>query len=400
MGIFKRVSERDRFGQEVAARIAADKRVASAVYDPDGFKVTVRRHDGAGEGELFLGNAFRERERLDADERRVQLDRLASNVAPPPVPTGWAEVRPALRPVLRQADFGMGHDGIPEVLSRPAQPCLSEFVVIDTPEAMAYPTLRDLDQWGVSAQEVFAAAHENLAREFGKLLEERGGHAPAVTDFMGVTHTYLGSLILLEGWLATWSAGWGRRPLVFVPDQGGMLVVPEPQSPDDLIALLDREQTRWGEAVRSISPVAYTLDDTGRVMPYDVPAGHPARDVVRRGWGALASVVYSSQTERLRAAARPGDPFAAAFSRYGRPGTDATFTLATWSNDQPTLLPEAEWIAFPENGDDEQFFATWEVVAEETGLVPEPGYHPARYLVSDWPEPEAMSRLRARAATP
>src|SRR5258707_4145333 len=116
MGIFKRLSERDRFGQEVAARVAADNRVASAVYDPDGFKVTVRRHDDAGESELYLGNAFREREHLEADERRTQLERLASNVVPPPVPTRCADSPPALRPVLRQADIVLGHGGTASVL--------------------------------------------------------------------------------------------------------------------------------------------------------------------------------------------------------------------------------------------------------------------------------------------
>ncbi|MEY9889682.1 hypothetical protein ABIA31_003339 [Catenulispora sp. MAP5-51] len=39
----------------------------------------------------------------------------------------------------------------------------------------------------------------------------------------------------------------------------------------------------------------------------------------------------------------------------------------------------------------------WDIVAEEVGLTPADGCHPARYRVGSWPAPEVLNRMKARA---
>ena len=316
----------------------------------------------------------------------------------------WSAVRSKLLPVIRQADFSMGTPYEPPPIPfRPFAPCLSEFAVINLPDRVEYVTLKRLGDWNVGVDDVFDAAHENLAAHFANLLEKRSTEGPQPVALMGVGHTYFGSLPVLDGWLAAWTAGWGGcRPLFAMTAQGDLLIVPEPDEPDQVPPLLAGLEREWAEAARPVSPVLYTLDDAGKPVPYDlphdIPAGHPARAAIRRSRGLLANTVYDAQTKHLRENAELGDPFFAALQRFTRPGTDLSFTLATWGEGDWVRLPEADWIAFA--NDDGQFFVRWEDVARECGFVPEPGYHPARYYLEGWPDSDVMTRLRALADQP
>ncbi|GAA1976641.1 hypothetical protein [Catenulispora subtropica] len=316
----------------------------------------------------------------------------------------WSAVRPRLLPVVRQADFSMGTPYEPPPIPfRPFAPCLSEFVVVDLPDRVEYVTIKRLADWNVTVDDVFAAARENLAGHFANLLDKRSTEGPQAMAFVGAGHSYFSSLPLLDGWLAAWSAGWGGvRPLFAITVQGELLVVPEPDDPGQLLPLLAGIEQEWTEAARPVSPVLYTLDADGEPVPFDVPPGvpadHPARHAIRRSRGLLANTVYDAQTKHLRENAELGDPFFAALQRFSRRGSDISFTVATWGEDEWGLLPEADWVAFA--NDDGQFFVRWDDVARECGLVPEAGYHPARYHVEAWPAPEVMTRLRALADQP
>ncbi|ACU69807.1 hypothetical protein Caci_0874 [Catenulispora acidiphila DSM 44928] len=389
-------SNRDEFGHEVAERIRAASPESDVEYSASDFTVAVKPRSGTGAGGvLSLKRFFAEREGLDEDGRRAQIDRLVAIVTAPSVPEGWAEVRPMLMPVPRRADFGLA-DGRDPLLSRPFAPCLSELVVVDQKDRMGYVKASDPAQWGVTADDVFEAAHANLTAQFSDILDRRTD-APSATSFMGAGHTYMGSLPLLDGWLATWAAGWEQRPLVFLTEFTGMLICPEPADPTELKQRLADAEQEWTRDTRSISPVAYTTDDSGRIVPYDVPADHPARAAVRRSWALLAADTYATQTKLLRSTS--DDPFIAALQLFSRSDDGLTFTLATWSANQPSLLPPADWIAFAGEGDD-HFFLPWDAVAAEVDLIPEPGYHPTRYLVEAWPDPKVMARLRAQAGMP
>ncbi|NUR62485.1 MAG: hypothetical protein HOV87_28085 [Catenulispora sp.] len=310
---------------------------------------------------------------------------------------------PSLLPVIRQADFALGPPDDPRraLLRRPFVPCLTEFVVVDEPDRAVYVTEAQAAEWDMTPEGVFATAHDNLADAFRDLLEQRTGDGPQSTALAGMgAPSSFGSLPLLDGWIAAWSAGWGGvRPVFAIAVQGDLLIAPEPDEPEAIQALLAGIENEWSEPTgRPISPVLYTLDAEGKPVPFDVPADHPARPAIRRSRGLLAHAVYDGQTKHLRAQAAFGDPFYAALQRFSNPDTGASFTLATWGLGDMVLLPEADWVAFASH--DEQVFVRWEHVVRECGLVPEPGYHPARYYAEDWPDAEVMTRLRALAERP
>ena len=296
---------------------------------------------------------------------------------PDQTPLDWASARPLLRPVPRPADFGLDAADTTGVrfTSRAVAPCLSEFVAVDLSAGLGYVTTELMAGWGVDAEEVFATAHANLAHAFAPLLDNRTP-TPAVTYLTEPGDGYFSSLPLLDGWLTTWADAWDLRPVFIIAQCNTLLIAPEPTEAEQLVNQLAGAEEGWQKAERPLSPVLYTCDDAGHMIPYDLPDGSPFRSAVRRAWNLFADSVYAGQTDYLRTKAEFGDPFAAALQRFVETETGSCFTVATWAEDlMMTLLPEADWVAFVDQSN-ERIYVPWDDVARECGLVAAPGYHP------------------------
>jgi hypothetical protein len=392
-------SPRDRFAREVVAELRR-RRVPEVTYLPDTFVVRYRKAPDDGDaGEVFLHNVFLECAGANRTERRARIGRLVAGVVDgPPPPQEWAQARGALRPVLRSAQFGLVSVGPARaLLSRPALPHLREYVVIDQPAAMAYVTTDELRRWDVDAAEVFATARANLAA-----LDARpvAGPAerPAVLRFVDTGDAYVTSRLLVDGWLAGLRERVGGDPVAFAPERSTLIVAAD--GSDVLATVFALVEEEYREAVRSLSPQAYTVGPDGRVVPYAAPAGHPAADAARRAGLILAAHEYAAQREWLdqRHEEDGTDVFVAGHDLVERP--DGTlFSVTTWSDGVEALLPEVEWVAFT-SGDAEPFFVPWPAVVGETDLCPEPDHDPPRHRVRGWPQAATMERLRARAAMP
>jgi hypothetical protein len=311
----------------------------------------------------------------------------------------WDQAKPKLRPVLRGASFGAGMFDRPiRLLSRPALPFLVELVVIDEPTSMAYVTTARLADWAVSADEVFHTARANLAAHASGTDPGPNSGEPVVLRFVDTGDAYFTSMLLLDGFLSRLGKRVGGRPVAFVPDKDSLIVVDDdPAALPALFALVGDEYT---ESVRSVSPVGYTMDEAGRVVPYQAPSGHPDLErAVHRAQVLLAAGEYGGQKEALDAAhERDGvDIFVGSVLVAERPD-ESLFSVAVWPPDVDSLLPEADYIAFP--AEDDQLTVPFDVVAREASLLPEPDYAPARYRVTAWPSAPVMDRLRAQAVSP
>jgi hypothetical protein len=414
MGIAERLfgPARDRFGKEVAARVRAVDAVASAEYDPGKFQVVYRGAQGTEPAVINLETVFRETRGRSAAARREAVGRLADIAALPPTPEDWAEVRAALRPVLRPVPADPKFD----IVSRPAVRYLAEMLVLDTPSAMRYAGRADLKRWGVSADEAFATAHRNMARTVTTSLDEARRRAGTASGTHGTGSTgstsgscaaeptrltdngdaYLTSLPLVQGWLATIQRIAGARPLAFPVSNNTLLLAYETPDAAALAKAFEVAEREWREASRPISPAPMTVDDDGEVVLYQPSKSHPAHAAVRHAQILLAMDAYGPQTEYLRGVAGSGDPFPAALKGFRSP-EGAEVTGASWADDDTSLLPEADLVMFP-GRDEEMLMVPWSVVVQEAGLTPAEGYHPARYSVGGWPDADVMEHMAKLAA--
>lgn len=388
MGIFG--TPRDRFARRVLTTLR-HAGVTEARYDSAEFRIDFNRSS------LYLNNVFqetREASRTERDERIARFVRTFLDA--PPVPAGWLDVRPMLRPVLRPATFTLGApNGAKVPLRRPAFPYLNEMVVIDTPDAMRYVTTSTLADWGVTETQVFDAARTNLAA-LSAVAPPSG--EPAALRLIDDGNAYFVSRLLVDGWLARLAPHVGGRPVAFAPDVNTLMVVRD--EPEELARVLAVVEDEYRRAPRSVSPCAYTVDDRGAAVPYPVTPDHPAGAAAGRAAAILAGDEYAAQASWLaREHERDGtDVFVARLMVVGRPdGT--TFTAATWSRDVDTLLPQADVVGIYE-GEDQLFYARWATLEREVDLEPEPGLDPVRYRLRSWPPDGVVQRLRAAAVAP
>jgi hypothetical protein len=389
-GGFRRRSAQDLLAAEVRAALRAVG-IESARYDRAAFAIRVGFPDGLA-ARIYLGTLYAECVR-DPASRAERIRRfVATFTERAGVPTTWAEAKPLLRPVLRRCMFardGPGGTGT-RPLRRPALPFLDEMVVVDQPTSMAYVNDANRSGWGVAAEEVFAAARANLSgwtpRTADLVLD-----GPVMLHFIDDGDAYWVSRLLVDGWLAGLAEQVGGRPVAFAPDVATLLVVAD--EPDRLASVFEQVREEFVEAPRALSPMGYTVDGAGRVVPYMAPSGHPLAGPVDRAERVLAAYEYAAQQVQLRGGNTAED--VATFDVYATPH-GGTFTVATWVRGTTALLPRTDFVGFAEPGGT-PFYVPWSAVSEADVLSETLEHRPVRYRASDWPGPTALGYLRERA---
>ncbi|WP_157555396.1 hypothetical protein [Nocardia crassostreae] len=393
-------SARNRFGNKVLAQVLAYDAVESAEFDEEASEVVVRRRGSDSFAKLSLETLF---ERCAGQPEHERVRRVADLVEPfltDPETEPWESAAKRLRPVVRPSDrnqFSVAGIRVRDVLlARPVLPFLSEMVVLDNPSTMRFVTTADLTAWGVEADEVYSTAHSNLTEvAMSTLSAFDPATGTQVLDFADEDgDSYVGSLPLVGGWLAGAEARTGSRPLVFLPAHAGMLVVLG-ANPDTLLQVLALAEERYDEALRPLSPVPYTIDDDGDLVPFCIPLEHPAWQALRHAETRLAATVYGGQTDKLRADDDLEEAISALMHLRAPDGSEHTMT--PWTGGTPTLLPHADYILFVIT-ETNAFRVAWSDVAALVSLTPVPGYDPPRYRVDDHPSPSVMARLRALAS--
>lgn len=392
--------DRERFAEAVLGSLRAHG-VSDAEYLEAEFSV---RH---GDGEvLYLGNVYADCDGASEEEQEVMIGHfvgaMTSSDAPP---EDWESARPLLRAVLRPVTYAMDDSDIATaMLNRPAFPFVNEAVVVDLPRTRAYVTADMARGWGVDPEVVYDAARDNLA----EIARPGSPEDLEILRFVDDGDFYIGSWLLVPGWLASYSGG-ERRPVAFIPDDHTLLVVPD--DPELLEQIFEMVEEQYREAARQISPQGYTVDDFGRVVPLDQLDGHPAHNLALRARSGLATTEYAIQSRFLTAKFERDldllpfsdvDPAFVASVVYQEVG-DAPATATVWGEGVEYLLPETDYVHFAE-GDPEgeiDWLGTvpFDAVVEILGLVPLPGINPPRFEAREWPDATALSRLFERAVS-
>ncbi|WP_406268472.1 hypothetical protein OH799_24460 [Nocardia sp. NBC_00881] len=351
-----------------------------------------------------LHNIFRETRGLAPVERDARIARYVGAMRNAFGPDqDWASARSALRPVLRPSSFGMD---VPEPdmrpVARPAFPFVDEMVAIDMPDARSIVSYATLERWGITADEVFAAARENLGAMAGFTGIKEAGILHFVDDGDG----YCASWPLVPGWLA--GSGDGVEPAVaFMPDVDTLIIAP---SGTELEQVFEVVEEQYRDAVRPISPQGYTVDVGGAVIPLDQSPAHRHLPAVQRARCGLAVTEYDAQAQLLNEIVERDfeftpygiEPAYVASVMYVH-GDNGPYTMTVWGEGVDYLLPEADYVAFcrnDENGELERLFEVpFPAVADFAGLTPIPDLLPRRYEIREWPDAETLAQLRAAAVS-
>lgn len=355
---------------------------------------------------IFLHRLYADTRELPPEERERAVDRFLTALTQTPETTSlsWEEARPRLRPVLRTVTFGQGLE-----LEQPGHamvghevlPFLREVISIDYEDRAAYLQRAQLESWGLSFEEVLAAAHANLARSV-PLSTEQYERTPGPIWSIESDQFHESSWLLRPGFLASFAKKVEGRPIAIVPDRTTLWIAGDAH-PETVARLCESAEREYQASARATSPALYTVDDAMRVVPYELPPEDELAYRVRRGHRLLAACEYAAQKQQLdqaKGGEEEGGYFVANVSLASPKGSPETFSYCVWSEElgPKDLLPEVDLVVLSETKEN-VLLVPWEEVRRIVGdrLVAEPSLTPLRYRPLAWPTPEMFEQLRAVA---
>ncbi|MBN1206928.1 MAG: DUF1444 family protein [Myxococcaceae bacterium] len=370
-------------------------------YDPQRFLIQVPEFEGQSSQTIFLKNFYDEYRASPPERREEALKQLLKLGNLPKTPTLYPAARPFLLPVVRPRFYFeslklQGPDSVTggsvPVVWRPLGTVLGVALVQDTPDAMKYVPPEELAQWGVTSEQAFADALENLRRRSPEaLISLAPGTCQSAWD-----DSYAASRLLLEEVIRRCKVR--GDPVVLVPHRDVLLITGS-RDDEGLLRVAELSQVAY-EAPRSVDGRALRRAPEGWV-PFLPAKGSKALPALRKLAVESQRREYSAQEEGLNAQhKRQGvDLFVAEFIPYedehGR-----VFSQAVWVKGMDTLLPRVDVVIFmdSERGPEAPPVAVvrWDVVEREAGrlLVPVEGLYPIRYQLKGFPTPEQLSRWK------
>ncbi|ABK66810.1 hypothetical protein [Mycobacterium avium] len=319
------------------------------------------------------------------------MDMATDQPATPPVT--WAEAQPLLRPVLRPQSYAnrLVNDGA-QPWVRPVFPLINEMVVVDLPAVRAMVTPAETGAWGITGDQAFTVARENLTARQQILTP---GEKYLLRDTDG--DSYIDSMVLATGWLGSLAVPGGPRPLVFFPGDGSLVLGTD--APDGVAELFEVAEQLYLAAEQPVSPQGYTIAGA-IIVPFDQAGPHPGRGLALSARSLLAATEYRHQTEYLREHyERERFPQQVAEARlidtpWGRR------TTTVWAQGSAWELPHTDYVTFatgdPSNAAD-TFTVPFPTVVDAVGLLPVAGISPVRYRADEWPAADVLAAFRAHA---
>jgi hypothetical protein len=355
------------------------------------------------EATVFLGNLYSNYCAASRSVRRAVLAEFVAAAASipslPSIPSDFASARPSLMPVIRDAAYySMTH-----LMNRkigkadPAFDVVVKDLVAGLVVGLAYDTERNItslnrehfDPWGVSLDEAFKAAKENL---WEKTDPARFAGRDGV--YWGEWHdSYDSSRILLTEVIYRLSVD--GDPVAFVPNRD-QLWVTGANNVAGLAALLKTGMENHFKHGHPVSPDLYVLVD-GTWKLY-VPEDQSLRNLLLPMKRQRDAIDYSEQQALLNDIHKIEDVdiFVSSYKIYEKKDGTA-YSACVWTNGIDSSLPKAENIAFlVDQEGKEHYIVPWDAAVSVVGdlLEKEADLTPVRYRVRDFPSAQQMSRLR------
>jgi hypothetical protein len=357
----------------------------------------------ASGGTVFLGNVytmFCGAPRAKRQSIVAEFVAAAASISDlPSIPTDFATVKPRLMPVLSDAVYfslfqlmqrkNGKQDVAQEDLVKPIAGGLQIGLAYDTERNITTLDREHFKSWGVSLDEAFKAAKENLwektdPTKFG------GGN--------GVYHgewadSYDSSRMLLTELIYRLSVD--GDPVVFVPNRDQFWITGTNNSAG-LAALLKGGMESHFKQDHPLSPDLYALvDGTWKVHIPEDPALRELRMKIKRQRDAID---YAQQQKLLNEIYELEDIeiFVASYKVYERKDGLA-YSACVWTDGVDSSLPRSENIALMADVENPEYFVVpWEATESVIGdmLELEPNLVPVRYRARQFPSEEQLAKLR------
>jgi hypothetical protein len=392
-------AERDAFAQRAIQVLRAAGEMRDIQYDASGFLLRLgAKEDGSANDMLFLGNFFDEYLATAPEQRQEVLSRLTRVRAMPSLPKTFAEARLNILPVVRGRTF---FEGLRMVVKggpatsmpipwKPVDGFLGAGLAFDGPDTLQYLGPDELARWGVSFDEAFSVALENLRQRSTEALEQL---APGTCQAPWEDN-YAASRLLLDEVVRRCKVR--GTPVVLVPHRDLLLITGSED--EDGLHKVASKALRAMMAPRALDGRAMRLTARGWV--------HFMPERLSNAWADFRKLElftwtrdYEEQTQRLEKlyAEKGEDVFVAAYTPY-QDERGRSISYAVWLKGVDAVLPRAEVIFFMDPALGEEAppvgIARWEDVAKAAGdlLVPVEGLYPERYRVKGFPSEEQLAQ--------
>ena len=389
---------------EKFAKIMMDAAAANGIrepirFDAQEFQLVV----GTDPANIFnLHNAFHDYCSVDRKERDLVLTKYSASMAMPVLPDSFAEAKPKLMPLVRAhgtLEYLRLHNVLfsegkcdplaARVLSADADLILA----VDTEHAIPMLNASTLENWGVSFDEAFAAALDNL-RDADLLKFEPvmpGLFVSATCDSYEVSRIMFPDVVH--------RLDIGCDPVVMAPTRSRLLAASS-TNPEAMMTMVDLAIRLCHDEGRTVSATMYRYQD-GLPVEY-----HPAHPGVRARLADLRhnflAEDYATQKSLLdKIHEKTGtDLFVASYQAVTDSESGAISSFAVWTEGVDTLLPDVDLVALVRDDGRGQLGVTkvvrWEEMCAAAGLAPAPeGGYPARYRVKAFPPPDIVAALEA-----
>lgn len=354
-----------------------------------------------GDGQFALGQLYEEFSQA-APWNRAQLLRRFARTAHrghDELPQDYADARGQLMPVVRDAflyealELEMTADGTGPLTipTRSVTQRLCTGLVYDWPDSMCSIDQACLDRWGVTFDEAYEDACDNLDTRTTTPLQP-------IADGLYLSNwqdNYDTARLLLP--TVYRDCAIRGDVLAFVPNRDCLLITgsEDPQAIEQAAAIVEEQL----DAPRPISAIPL-IGQHLQWSAFNVPDGHPCATTLHRQAAMEWAACYEQQEKLLEAAlARDGQQFhIARYQAIHDPDNDRIFSYSVWDRGVPTLLPRTDEVVLVETKEhhcDIIARLRWEDLAAR---CPEMQNNVARsaprYRVCDFPNDEAYLKER------
>jgi hypothetical protein len=395
-------TNKDRYARafEQTLRAAGEQRVLR--YDAREFLIRVGADPARPEGIIYLDNGFRAwQSAADEAARQEVLRRFSRALGDPRDETsGFSEVAPRLVAGVRDRAYlefnrlsvgtQFGVEAASPTVQRPLTADIARVLLLDAEDSVSLVTESTLERWGVAWETAFAQGLANLRARSNEVhvIEHDGVLAWQAND------SFDAGRILLIDTLAGLPV---RGELVAMAPDRDVLLLAGSEDLAQLRALVAVAHRRFDECNRLLSGWPLVLRG-GQWQVFEPPAE------VATEFGRLerryAALGYRQQSEVLQKylEAVGEDVFVGSWvleSDNDAPPGEFT-TLAIWSEDVVTLLPEVDEVAF-NTRDGVLYRVPWvRVRAVVAYLMQSTEYFPARWHVDGFPTSGELLEMGAR----